>query len=107
MILTGWPPASSTVTSAADGIGITTRDGDEIGAWYSRLAELQGIQAEIAAVVAEIDQRMEACREELLLSQYSLAADIFRGYVSAPLATANGVNIGTNSGVSIAAIKNL
>ena len=76
--------------TTADGIVIATRDGEEIGAHFSRSAELQGIRAEIAAVVAEITQQMEAYREECLWRQYSLAADIIRGDVSAPLATAEG-----------------
>ena len=76
--------------TTADGIGIATRDGDEIGAFFSREAELQGIRAEIAAVVAEITQRMEAYREECLRDLYSLAADIIRGDVSAPLLTVEG-----------------
>lgn len=71
----------------AEGIRIATRDGDEIGACYSRSAELHRIHEEISAVAAEISQRIEAYREELLWSQYSLAADIIRGDVSAPLLT--------------------
>ena len=76
--------------TTADGIVIATRDGEEIGAFFSREAEFQGIRAEIAAVMAEITQRMDMYREECLWRQYSLAADIIRGDVSAPLATAEG-----------------
>ncbi len=65
--------------TTADGIGIATRIGEEIGAHYSRSAEL-----------AEIMQRMEAYREECMRNQYSLAADIIRGDVSAPLLTVDG-----------------
>lgn len=84
--------------TTADGIVIATRDGDEIGAWYSRSAELQGVYEEISAVVAEITREMEAIREECLWNQYALAADLIRGDVSAPLATAEGKPIQNRNG---------
>ncbi len=81
-----------------DGIRISTDSGEEIGAFFSRSAELQGIYDEISAVTAEISQRMETIREECLWSQYALAADYIRGDVSAPLATAEGKPIQDSNG---------
>ncbi len=55
----------STPLMTADSVVITTRDGEEIAAYYSRAGELQGIYAAISAAVAEC-----------LAVSYNLATDI-------------------------------
>ena len=83
--------------TAADGMKIATRSGEEIVAYISRVNP-QKTDAALSSAVAGIVRVIETDRAEYNSERYNLAADIIRGTVSAPLTTASGFPIQDRGG---------
>ena len=76
--------------ATADDVEIATRDGKPIFAYAIRARPECGYEQAIASAVAGVVRMVESWRGENLTQIYSLAADIIRGDVSAPLLAVNG-----------------
>ncbi len=68
---------------------IATRNGKQIVAYTARLQKKSDDDSAVTSAVAGLVRMIEAFRSEALVERRTLAADIIRGIVSAPLMTAD------------------
>ena len=91
--------------TTTDEVVIATRNGKQIVAYTARPQEKSDYDLVVANVVAGLVRMLERFRTEALVERRTLAADVIRGIVSAPLMTADENQICLSGGEPLLAYQ--
>lgn len=92
--------------TTTNNLGIATQSGEQIFAYVVREKQVRDDRA-LTSAVAGIVRMMELYQAQDLAEIRSLVIGLVSGQLAIPLANVEGLNIFTQSGVNIMAVKNL